>query len=140
VTTATRKSRRSVQPPPVLTTRDLDKLRIVLTPGAREIISDEATVRSRLRESAVGDKDAILPEEIVLWRGEGEDRVVAVINRYVRRAFIERFGASSGDPSLDDARRNVDLAIGSRPDLPPGVEYVRRMRGIWRGLLPRGPS
>jgi hypothetical protein len=26
-------------------------------------------------------------------------------------------------------------AFGKRPDLPPGSEYVRRLKPIWRGLL-----
>ncbi|GEM_PF-6921449 len=32
----------------------------------------------------------------------------------------------------------VRVAFGSRPDLPPGEEYVREIRKIWAGLLERG--
>jgi hypothetical protein len=28
-------------------------------------------------------------------------------------------------------------AFGKRPDLPPGEEYVRSLRPIWKGLLKR---
>jgi hypothetical protein len=31
----------------------------------------------------------------------------------------------------------VNAGIGSRPDLPPGDEFVKQVSWIWRGLLPR---
>jgi hypothetical protein len=116
---------------------DLAGLRIVLTPDAQSIVKDDQAVLTALREAVPGDDGIELPEEVVIWRGKGDDRVAAIINKYVRRIFVERFGA---DPALDTARRNVDLGIGSRPDLPPGSEYVRSLRHIWRGLLAREPS
>jgi hypothetical protein len=36
-----------------------------------------------------------------------------------------------------DAIAIVQAGIGGRPDLPSGKEYVRRIRRLWRGLLPR---
>jgi len=38
----------------------------------------------------------------------------------------------------EEAIRIVNAGIGTRPDLPTGVEYVRQVRGIWKGLMPRG--
>jgi hypothetical protein len=37
----------------------------------------------------------------------------------------------------EEAIAIVNAGIGGRPDLPSGKEYVRRVRGIWRGLQPR---
>lgn len=34
-----------------------------------------------------------------------------------------------------EAMAIADEAFGSRPDLPPGTEYVRSIKHIWRGLL-----
>lgn len=118
------------------TLRDLAQWQVVLTPGAREILPDDASVLTALRE-ALPDKDGPLPEEVTLWAGAGNERVVAFINRYVQRVFVERIGLPGSDPRKDFAIRVVSLGIGSRPDLPSGVEYVRRVRGVWRGLLPR---
>jgi mRNA-degrading endonuclease RelE of RelBE toxin-antitoxin system len=33
-----------------------------------------------------------------------------------------------------EARAIAREAFGKRPDLPPGEEYVRRLRPVWRGL------
>jgi hypothetical protein len=37
----------------------------------------------------------------------------------------------------EEAIAIVNAGIGGRPDLPPGKEYVRRVKRMWRGLLPR---
>jgi hypothetical protein len=115
---------------------ELESLRIVLTPPAKEVFPDGSAVRARIATS-IPEPDELLPEEIVLWRGENDDRIVALINRYVRTIYVERFGVPGSDIRQNEAIRNVNLRIGSRPDLPSGAEYVRRIRGIWRGLLPR---
>lgn len=36
-----------------------------------------------------------------------------------------------------EARAIAREAFGKRPDLPPGEEYVRRLRPVWRGLHPK---
>jgi hypothetical protein len=63
--------------------------------------------------------------------------VVAFVNRHVGTLYVERLGGPSSNPVRDAAVRTVSLGIGSRPDLPSGAEYVRRVRGVWRGLIPR---
>ena len=137
---ATRYGARRRRATPVMPTRrELDKLRVVLTPAARDVLSDETVVRAAIRD-AVPNDNGTLPEEIVLWRGKGDDRVVALINRHVRAIYLERMGMAGSNPRRDAAIKVVDLGIGSRPDLPSGVEYVRKVRGIWRGLLPHERS
>ncbi len=45
-----------------------------------------------------------------------------------------------GSPILltrEEAEAIAREAFGKRPDLPPGAEYVRQLRPIWRGLLKR---
>ena len=32
----------------------------------------------------------------------------------------------------------VEAGIGARPDLPSGRDFVREIRGAWRGMSPRG--
>ena len=34
-----------------------------------------------------------------------------------------------------EAMKIADAAFGARPDLPPGAEYVRGIKHIWRGFL-----
>ncbi len=36
----------------------------------------------------------------------------------------------------EEALAAIARGIGSRPDLPPGSVYVRRVRGVWRGIFP----
>jgi hypothetical protein len=36
--------------------------------------------------------------------------------------------------SRDEALKVVAGGIGQRPDLPSGREYVKRVRGVWKGL------
>ena len=37
-------------------------------------------------------------------------------------------------PTREQALAIVEAGIGGRPDLPPGTEYVRRIRQTWRGF------
>jgi len=46
----------------------------------------------------------------------------------------ERIGAPV-DLTKEEALAVAKEAFGKRPDLPPGDEYVRRLKPIWRGLL-----
>ena len=39
------------------------------------------------------------------------------------------------DLTREEAIAIAREAFGKRPDLPPGEEYVRRLRPIWKGLL-----
>lgn len=39
--------------------------------------------------------------------------------------------------SREELVARIRAAFGSRPDLPPGEEYVRQIRKIWAGLLDR---
>lgn len=54
------------------------------------------------------------------------------------RAVSKRPRGASAKLRKEQARAIVEAGIGSRPDLPPGTEYVRRLRKVWRGLKPRG--
>jgi hypothetical protein len=118
---------------------DLQQFNIVLTLAARSVLADDKEVLRRLKE-ALPNPDHKVPEEVVLWRGTGDDRIVALTNRYVDTVYVERFGALGGDARKEQAFRTVALGIGAQPNLPSGKEYVRRVRGIWRGLLPREHS
>lgn len=113
----------------------LAQFKIVVSPSARAIIGDAASIRPKLK-AALAPNEAQLPQEIVLWRGNEPERVAALVNAYVKTIYVEHFGAPNGDLRRDDAIKTVALGIGARPDLPSGTEYVRRVRGIWRGLLP----
>jgi len=48
--------------------------------------------------------------------------------------LAETIGAPA-DIRRREAMVIVSAAFGKRPKLPPGREYVRRLRPIWRGLL-----
>jgi hypothetical protein len=133
VKTHRRASRSSV----LVTTRDLPRFVIAMTGSAREVLRDEASVRAKVREM-LPEKAGEVPDELVLWRGIGADRVVAFVNKHVRTIYVDRFGAAGSDSTREAAVRSVSLGIGTRPDLPSGRAYVRRVRGIWKGLLPRG--
>jgi hypothetical protein len=129
-------SRNRATEPAMPQVAELHRLRLVLTPQARDIFPDKEAVLERV-PGLLPDKDTRLPQELVLWHGAGVDRVVALVNPYVRTVYVERFGREGHDPRREDAIRGVDLSVGARPDLMPGSEYVRRVRGIWKGLLPR---
>ena len=117
-----------------LTKDEIRRFQVVASPAAREVLGDEARVGRRL-EAALDDLEAARSNEVVLWQGDGKDRVVGLINPNVKTVYVHRFGGA-GDAARDEALRVVARSIGSRPDLPAGKEYVRRVRGVWKGLLP----
>jgi hypothetical protein len=139
VATTTKRTARGAMSKRLPVVRDLDGFNIVLTPAASSVLTDAKEVLVRFRD-AFPEPDYKVPEEVVLWRGTGDDRIVALTNRYVDTVYVERFGAMGGDPRREQAFRTVALGIGARPDRPSGKEDVRRVRGIWRGLLPREHS
>ena len=110
---------------------------IVMTPSAQKIIGGKDAVRVRLTE-ALSDASAGMDvsTDFALWRAGESERIVAMINRHVGRVFVDYFGGAGSNPRREDAIRAVCLGIGSHPELPSGVEYVRRVRGVWKGLLP----
>ncbi|GEM_PF-4822727 len=51
---------------------------------------------------------------------------------------IFRFHGISTDAFPDEVMQQIRDAFGSRPDLPPGEEYVRRIRSLWAEIPERG--
>lgn len=111
-------------------TRALADFNVVLSSAAREVLGEEAVHAALTTVEATNDAT-----EIVLWRGDGTDRVEALINRFVETIFVVRAGEPGANPAREAAVKRVSLGIGGNPHLPNGAEYVRRVSGIWKGLL-----
>ena len=117
--------------------RDPSTFDVVMTPPALKIIGGKDMVRVRLTEAlSVASAGRDGSPDLVLWRYGESERVVALINRHIGRVFVDYFGGPGSNPHREDAIRAVCLGIGSHPELPSGAEYVRRVRGVWKGLLP----
>jgi hypothetical protein len=68
-------------------------------------------------------------------RVHANHRKIEVIYVEERETLLERSGSRMTE---EQAREIVSQGIGGRPDLPPGSEYVERVRGVWRGMVPGG--
>ena len=51
------------------------------------------------------------------------------------KAMLEQPLGTPVELTREEAIAIAREAFGKRPDLPPGQEYVRRLRPIWRGLI-----
>jgi hypothetical protein len=111
---------------------------LVVTPAAAEHVGDESAVRRLLHSLLPAGQSKV--DEVELWRGPGEERVVAFINDHVGTIYVEDLGGSKSRPERDRALRVICLGIGSRPDLPPGKDYVKRVAQMWKSFLPDDDS
>jgi hypothetical protein len=107
---------------------------VVMTPQARAVVEAKGKqVLMPIKTAGIGE-----PQELVLHEEPVDGRntvLVAFLNPYIKTAYVDFLDAerlNSAERTRENAMRNVSLGIGSRPDLPPGDEYVRE---IWRNLI-----
>jgi hypothetical protein len=106
-----------------LTIRGLKNTRIISRGGFRARYKFDAQKRKVRVESVTAPLASVAGEHYSVWE-------------------LPKFQAVLRDPrarvpSLTREERWAVIreGIGSRPDLPPGKEYVRRVRPIWGGLI-----
>ena len=75
----------------------------------------------------VFDKDG--EEWVFIGRTERKKNTLVILAAYRRQRWAQL--------SREEAIKIVEAGIGKRPDLPSGAEYVHRIKGAWKGLLPR---
>lgn len=98
-------------------------------------------------DTSEGDFQSLTADAVIARHGtpsqfaRTRDEHIATIQATITK-FLRYLGALP-EPKFDfdnELVERVRAAFGSRPDLPPGEEYVREIRKIWAGLLKRGEN